>query len=254
MDAADWEADMLSVHERKDEGEPAGKQGSLISLRGASKTYLLGKGMTVDALKATDLEVARGGFIVITGRSGSGKTTLLNVTAGLTRPTSGQVFAEGVDIWTMSDREQARLRNRKLGFVFQFPSLMPSLTSLENVVLPTMFGQAEGRADARERAESLLREVGLAEKMHAYPRQLSAGQQKRVVIARSMINRPEILIADEPTGDLDEQTEREFMTLLQQIHQVGRLTILFVTHNRNLVPYATRHVELASGAIVSDGS
>lgn len=226
--------------------------GSVIALRGAGKTYVLGKGPRVEALKPTDFQVFRGEFVVITGRSGSGKTTLLNLAAGLTRPTTGQVLAGGVDLWAMSDREQSLLRNRRLGFVFQFPSLLPSLTAVENVVLPTLFGPGHAGTGARVRAESLLREVGLAEKVHAYPRQLSAGQQKRVVIARSMINRPEILIADEPTGDLDEETEREFMSLLQEIHRRERLTVVLVTHNRNLVPYASRHVELAQGAVVAD--
>lgn len=238
--------------EQRQDGGVAG--GSLIALRGVSKIYVLGKGVTVQALRETSFDVAQGEFIVITGRSGSGKTTLLNLAAGLTRPTTGQVLIEGVDLWTMSDREQALLRNRKLGFVFQFPSLMPSLTALENVILPTMFGPPEGRTDASGRAANLLREVGLGDKLNAYPRQLSAGQQKRVVIARSMINRPEILIADEPTGDLDEQTEREFMSLLQEIHQVNRLTVLLVTHNRRLVPYATRHLELAAGQVVADSN
>ena len=231
---------------------PEGKRaGHIITLRAVSKVYKVDGGASVTAARDVNLAVREGEFIVITGRSGAGKTTLLNLAAGLTRPSAGEVLIDGVDIWRLGDREQALLRNQKIGFVFQFPSLLSSLTALENVVLPTMFGPKEAREGALHRAAGLLHDVGLGEKMDAYPRQLSAGQQKRVVIARSMINRPEILIADEPTGDLDEQTEREVMDLLRAAHEAAGLTVLLVTHNRNLVPYATRHLELADGSIVA---
>ncbi|HEX2924105.1 MAG TPA: ABC transporter ATP-binding protein, partial [Chloroflexota bacterium] len=198
-----------------------------------------------------DLEVTRGDFVVITGRSGSGKTTLLNLAAGLTRPSSGEVLVGGVNLWTLPDREQSLLRNQRIGFAFQFPSLLPSLTVQENVALPTMFGPKEGRVGAHERAAKLLGEVGLSDKLNAYPRQLSAGQYKRTVIARSLINGPEMLFADEPTGDLDEQTEREFMSFLREIYKAAGLTVLLVTHNRDLILYGTRAVEMANGEIVS---
>ncbi len=239
---------------KKTDEERAGERAAgVVALRGVSKVYYLEKQTPVPAVQEVSLEVAEREFVVITGRSGSGKTTLLNLAAGLTRPSAGRVLIDGVDLWTLSDKQQALLRHRKFGFVFQFPSLLPALTALENVVLPTMFGRREGRVDAYERAAGLLRAVGLGDKLRAYPRQLSAGQQKRVVIARSLINRPRLLLADEPTSDLDEQTEREFMALLQEIYESNKLTILLVTHNRQLVPYASRHVEMAGGRIVTDG-
>ena len=192
----------------------------MISLNKVSKTYTLGRDNTVAAVRGVSLEVERGEFIVITGRSGSGKTTLLNLAAGLTRPTSGEVEIDGVDVWSLPDGRQSLLRNQKIGFVFQFPSLLPSLTALENVVLPTMFGaDGHGRAeqhDAYEQARQLMEQVGLAEKQTSYPRQLSAGQQQRVVVARALMNRPEILMADEPTSDLDEETEQEIMELFSR--------------------------------------
>jgi ABC-type lipoprotein export system ATPase subunit len=221
----------------------------MISLRQVYKEYPSKKAATVSAVRGVDLDVPDGQFVVITGRSGSGKTTILNLAAGLTRPTRGEVLADGVDVWTLSDQQQSLLRNQKIGFIFQFPSLLPSLTALENVVLPTMFGPAEKKEDAADRAADLLEQVGLGERMGAYPRQLSAGQQKRIVISRALINSPSILMADEATGDLDEQTEAEIMTLLRQIHAKTHITILMVTHNLDLVRYGTRALEMSNGTI-----
>ena len=171
------------------------------------------------------MEIGSGEFTVIVGRSGSGKTTLLNLAAGLTRPTSGRVTLDGVDLWNLNDQQQSHLRNRKIGFVFQFPSLLPTLTVHENVILPTIFGADGHGPDVRERAEALLRRVGLSDKLTAYPRQLSAGQQQRVVIARSLINQPQVLLADEPTSNLDEKTEMEIMDLFRDLHASLGLTI-----------------------------
>ncbi|MBU0492122.1 MAG: ABC transporter ATP-binding protein [Chloroflexi bacterium] len=226
----------------------------MIELHDVSKTYQLGKEVTVPAARDLNLRVEQGEFVIITGRSGSGKTTLLNLTAGLTRPTAGQVLVDGVDIWGLSDKEQAALRNRQIGFVFQFPSLLPSLTSLENVMLPTMFGSKEGRLDVQARATRLLEEVGLTDKLHAYPRQLSAGQQQRVVVARALVNQPALLLADEPTSDLDEETEHEIMALFEAFHARTGVTILLVTHTTQLVPYGTRALAMASGSIVNGGA
>jgi putative ABC transport system ATP-binding protein len=222
---------------------------STISLRSISKTYEGARqSPAVHALNNVDLEVEQGEFLVITGRSGSGKTTLLNVAAGLLRPTSGEVFLAGRDLWGMADRDQSILRATKVGFVFQFPSLLPSLTSLENVTLPPSFTAGSGD-NASARASVLLELVGLADKSAAYPRQLSAGQQQRVVIARALINQPEILFADEPSSDLDELTEREIMALLKQIHDTTGVTIVMVTHTSELVSYGTRAIEMAAGTI-----
>lgn len=223
----------------------------LIELQNVFKVYQLKKKRTVTAVKEINLCVDKGEFFIITGRSGCGKTTLLNLISGLTSPTNGQVLLDQVEVWKLPDLEQSLLRNQKIGFVFQFPSLMPSLTALENVILPTIVNQNNHRASVRERAASLLVEVGLEEKMDAYPRQLSAGQQQRVVVARALINEPELLLADEPTSNLDEQTEREIMELIQHIHEKSGITILLVTHTIDLVPYGTRSLRMAGGEIVA---
>ena len=228
----------------------------MINLNAVTKIYTLNKENSVTAVRDVSLKIEPGEFLVITGRSGSGKTTLLNLAAGLTRPTSGEVWLDGVALWNLPDKTQSLLRNEKMGFVFQFPSLVPSLTSLENVVLPTMFGAklaSDGEVIYRRAAE-LLQTVGLADKMGAYPRQLSAGQQQRVVIARSLINQPEILLADEPTSDLDEQTEQEIMDLFQAIHGRTGVTIVMVTHTSQLVTYGTRSVQMAGGRIIGDSA
>jgi len=222
----------------------------LIMLQNVSKTYTLAKKRSVTAVRALSLEIDQGEFVVITGRSGSGKTTLLNLISGLARPTSGQVLLEQTEVWKLPDDQQSRLRNQKIGFVFQFPSLMPSLNALENVMLPTMAEKGNDQAAIRRRAASLLEEVGLADKLEAYPRQLSAGQQQRVVVARSLINHPELLLADEPTSNLDEQTEHEIMALIQQIHREKGITVLLVTHTVELVSYGNRSLRMAAGEIV----
>jgi ABC-type lipoprotein export system ATPase subunit len=221
----------------------------MLALHDVSKTYTLAKDRSVAALQDIDMEVADGEFIVVTGRSGSGKSTLLNLMAGLTRPSSGRVVLDDVDLWSLPDREQSRLRNRKFGFVFQFPSLLPALTTLENVLVPTIFADERAKVGAHERAMELLAQVGLADRHASYPRQLSAGQQQRVVIARALLNRPEILLADEPTSDLDEQTEQEIMDLFRDIHRQNGITVVLVTHASQLVGYGTRALRLANGAI-----
>jgi putative ABC transport system ATP-binding protein/lipoprotein-releasing system ATP-binding protein len=222
----------------------------MIVLDDVTKVYDLGKGNTVTAVRGISLEIPAGEFTVIVGRSGSGKTTLLNLAAGLTRPTSGRVTLDGVEMWKLSDAQQSQLRNRKVGFVFQFPSLLPTFTVLENVFLPTMFG-SNGRGPAsRERAKALLDQVGLADKLSAYPRQLSAGQQQRVVIARSLINQPQVLLADEPTSNLDEKTEMDIVALFRELHASLGLTVVLVTHTRQLVSLGMRSIEMAEGRIV----
>jgi ABC-type lipoprotein export system ATPase subunit len=224
----------------------------LIVLQDVSKVYSPGRKGQVMAVKKIDLCVDAGEFVVITGRSGSGKTTLLNLISGLARPSSGKVLLEGAEAWSLPDAQQSLLRNRKIGFIFQFPSLMPSLTTLENTLLPTIVENKNHQAQAMSRAKDLLEEVGLADKLEAYPRQLSAGQQQRAVVARSLINQPELLLADEPTSNLDEKTEREIMALIQQIHRERQITILLVTHTRDLVSYGTRSVHMAGGEIVGE--
>jgi ABC-type lipoprotein export system ATPase subunit len=221
----------------------------MISLQNVAKTFLTKDGTPVPAVKGVSLAVKKGEFVILTGRSGSGKTTLLNLAAGLTRPSSGEVRLGDVNLCQLSDREQSQLRNRKVVFIFQFPSLLPSLTVLENVLLPMTFGRNHGSDTSADRAAALLKTVGLEDKVGAYPRQLSAGQQQRVVIARSLINQPEILLADEPTSNLDEQTEREIMEMVRGLHASTGVTILLVTHTSQLIPFGTRALEMAEGAL-----
>ncbi len=217
----------------------------MISLIDVTKQYNLDNGTIVTAVENANLDVQRGEFIVIVGRSGAGKTTLLNLVAGLAKPSSGKVLIENVSFEDINDRQLSLLRNQKIGFIFQLPSLLPSLTVLENVLLPTILHTStKERKDAR--AECLLRTVGLSEKMHTYPRQLSAGEQKRVVVARSLINQPEILLADEPTSNLDEQTEKDIMTLLKDINSSGT-TLLVVTHDMALAQHASRAFRMKNG-------
>ncbi len=223
----------------------------MITLEQATKIYRVSKQVPVTAVREVSLEIPRGEFLIITGRSGSGKTTLLNLLSGLTQPTSGRVLWEGVDLWKLSDRQRSSLRNQKIGFIFQFPSLLPALTVLDNVTLPTIFARDGSTTGTSERARELLETVGLAPKLHVYPRQLSAGQQQRVVVARALLNEPEILLADEPTSDLDERTEEEIMNLFAEIHQRTGVTIVLVTHTTQLVRYGTRSVRMAEGQVVA---
>jgi ABC-type lipoprotein export system ATPase subunit len=224
----------------------------MIRLENVTKVYPLGKEQSVTAVTDVTLEVARGEFVIVTGRSGSGKTTLLNLACGLTRPTAGRVWWQELDLWTVGDRHRSQLRNQKVGFVFQFPSLLPSLTVLENVSLPAVLRSGGGQVGREQRARELLETVGLAPKLHVFPRQLSAGQQQRVVIARALFNEPEILLADEPTSDLDERTEQEIMALFQGIHARTGVTIVMVTHTTQLVGYGTRHIRMSEGRLSPD--
>jgi ABC-type lipoprotein export system ATPase subunit len=226
----------------------------VLSVRGAGKVFHARRQADpVTAVDAVHLDVDAGDFVVITGRSGSGKTTLLNLAAGLARPTSGTVLLDGADLWSLPDAARARLRNERVGFIFQFPSLIPNLSVLENVLLPTMLaGPDPHRDSAAACARELLETVGVADRAGSWPRQLSAGQQQRVVIARALILRPSILFADEPTSSLDEETEIEVMTLFHRLNAADAVTILMVTHGSDLVRYASRHVRMSGGTIAEE--
>jgi ABC-type lipoprotein export system ATPase subunit len=226
----------------------------VIHLENVTKVYTLSKQQQVTAVCDASLTIARGEFLIVTGRSGSGKTTLLNLAAGLTQPTSGRVLWERQDLWQLRDRQRSQLRSQKIGFVFQFPSLLPSLTVLENVTLPTVFRAGQASRGAAERAGELLDTVGLPHKRNVYPRQLSAGQQQRVVIARALFHQPQVLLADEPTSDLDERTELEIMDLFQEIHAQTEVTIVMVTHTTQLVGYSTRHLRMSEGQVLAEES
>lgn len=223
----------------------------MIHLNDVSKDYSIGKGTSVTAVHGVSLEIGQGEFVIIVGRSGSGKTTLLNLSAGLTRPSSGSVKFDGIDLWSLTDKQQSSLRSQRIGFIFQFPSLLPALTVHENVIFPSIFSSKLDLAQNSSRARQLLQQVGLEDKLLAYPRQLSAGQQQRVVIARALMNQPEVILADEPTSNLDEKTELEIMDLFRELHSSMGITIVLVTHTRQLVSYGTRSVEMAAGQIVN---
>lgn len=220
----------------------------MLSLCNVTREYALDEDTVVTPVRDVTLNVEAGAFVIVVGRSGSGKTTLLNLMAGLVKPSSGSVLLDGIDLAGMSDRQLSSLRADKLGFVFQFPSLLPALTALENVAMPATFACREKRAGAFERAADLLGTVGLSERLNAYPRQLSAGEQKRVVLARALVNSPRLLLADEPTSDLDEQTECEIMGLLERANRDG-VTIVMVTHSLELLGHATHAFRMDRGLL-----
>jgi ABC-type lipoprotein export system ATPase subunit len=213
-----------------------------------TKEFRIDGTTTIAPLREINLEVHRGEFLMVVGRSGSGKTTLLNLCAGLIKPTSGTVKFSGLDISSMDDIQLSQLRRHKIGFVFQFQSMLPNLTVLENVALPASV--INNRRNAFKRASELLEIVGLGERGRAYPRQLSAGELRRVTISRALINRPEILLADEPTADLDEKTELTIVSLLRQIHLTG-ITVVMITHNTELIPYSTRALRVDKGLLLT---
>jgi ABC-type lipoprotein export system ATPase subunit len=219
----------------------------MITLTNVSRTYYLDDKTVVEPVKDVSLTVEPGAFVVIIGRSGSGKTTLLNLIAGLIKPSAGTVMVGGLDIRQMGDRQISSFRNKKMGFVFQFPSLIPALTVLDNVILPRDIDPKGGR-NVEDKARRLLKTVGLEHRIAAYPKQLSAGEQKRAVIARALINEPEVVLADEPTSDLDEKTEREIMSLLMDIRSSG-VTVVMVTHSLRLIPFASRAFKMENSRL-----
>lgn len=222
----------------------------MIELVGVSKQYRSG-GRTVMAVDDASLKIESGEFVAVVGHSGSGKTTLVSLMGGLTRPSAGVVKVDTRDIWEMTNRELALLRSEKIGFCFQFASLISTITCLDNVRLPASF-TGGGRGDPAN-ARRLLELVGVSEKALSFPSELSGGQQRRVAIARALINEPGIILADEPTGDLDEETEGEVMDLLEEIN-IGGVTIVMVTHSRRLAGRAARVLKMANGSIVTEAS
>lgn len=218
-----------------------------IELSDISKAYTVGD-QTIRAVDGVSLKIDRGDFLSIVGHSGSGKTTLLSIIGGIIRPTSGRVLYDGTDICALDDDRLSAYRNSKIGFMFQFASLLPILTARENVLLPGLFGPA-GRAVDRNKAEEYLSMVGLGDKMEAYPSQLSGGQQRRVAIARALMNGPEVILADEPTGDLDEETEAEIMDLFKKLNIENKVTFIFITHNLYLARQAQKQVRMGQGAM-----
>ena len=215
----------------------------MIELHGVSKTVASG-GHPLTILHPLDLSVPSGRFLAIVGPSGSGKSTLLGLLAGLDAPSTGEIVIDGTDITKLSEDALARLRGEKIGFVFQFFHLVPSLTAFENIAVPM---EIAGRRDAASRARDLLREVGLEDRGHHYPSQLSGGEQQRVALARALANDPPIVLADEPTGNLDSMTGRYIMDLLLGIHRTRRTTLILVTHDADLAALADERLALRDG-------
>jgi putative ABC transport system ATP-binding protein len=223
---------------------------AMIELRGVSKTVQSG-GHPLTILHPLDLTVPRGQTLAIIGPSGSGKSTLLGLIAGLDSPTSGQILIDRVDITTLDEDSLARLRGEKIGFVFQFFHLVPSLTALENILVPM---EIAGRRDARTRAQALLDEVGLHDRGHHYPSQLSGGEQQRVAIARALANDPPLILADEPTGNLDTQNGQHILDLLLQAGRARSATLVIVTHDATVATVADAQLSLRDGRSVSDAA
>lgn len=220
---------------------------SQIEIIDISKTYAIG-GMTINAVDHVSLNINKGDFVSIVGHSGSGKTTLLSIIGGIIGPTSGSVVYDGMNICSFNDEKLSEYRNDKIGFMFQFASLLPMLTAKENVLLPGLFSR-KGGLDNSKKAEQYLSMVGIGDKADAYPSQLSGGQQRRVAIARALINEPEIILADEPTGDLDEETEAEIMDLFKRLNRDRKVTFIFITHNLDLAGQAQKQVRMSHGVL-----
>jgi putative ABC transport system ATP-binding protein len=218
----------------------------MIQLRNITKTVRSGsEDLTI--LSDVSLEIPDGQFVALTGASGSGKSTLLGLIAGLDAPTSGTITIDGDDITAMSEDGLADIRSRKIGFVFQSFHLIPSLTAFENVVIPM---EIRGMRDANERGEMLLEDVGLTDRGHHYPAQLSGGEQQRVAIARAFANEPTILLADEPTGNLDSKNGQHIFELMTELHRKKEVTLVLVTHDHQLAGQAQRQVVLVDGRVV----
>ncbi|MBW4618109.1 MAG: ABC transporter ATP-binding protein [Cyanosarcina radialis HA8281-LM2] len=215
-------------------------------MREITKNYRLGD-MEVPVLKGIDLNIEEGEYVAIMGMSGSGKSTLMNIIGCLDRPTSGDYVLEGRNLTTLTNDELAYIRNQRLGFVFQQFNLLPRATALENVMLPAIYAGLP-KPQRRRRAEDVLTRVGLAERLHNRPNQLSGGQQQRVAIARALINRPALLLADEPTGALDTQTSAEVMDLLGDLNRQG-ITIAIVTHEHDVAACASRTIYVKDGLV-----
>lgn len=215
-----------------------------------TKTYFVGE-IEVPALKGVNITIHKGEFVAIMGASGSGKSTLMNLLGCLDMPTSGDFFLDGISTGKLSQNEYANIRNQKIGFVFQGFNLLARTTALENVELPLMYDRLEKVKNHKKQAEEALKKVGLEDRMHHIPSQLSGGQQQRVAIARSLVNEPSLILADEPTGNLDSVTSVEVFNLFQKLNDEG-ITIVMVTHERDFAAFAKRIIEMKDGRVIRD--
>ena len=226
---------------------------ALIELKDICKTYFLGE-IDVPVLKGITLSIDRGEYVALMGASGSGKSTLMNTLGCLDRPTSGDYDLDGEELARASGDHRARVRNKKIGFVFQSFNLLPRTSALENVIMPLAYTAGNlSAAEQKRRGIAALEEVGLADRIHHYPSQLSGGQQQRVAIARALINRPPVIFADEPTGNLDSKTSVEVMKMFSELNAEG-ITVILVTHSEEIAECAKRTIRLQDGMIVSDSA
>jgi putative ABC transport system ATP-binding protein len=221
----------------------------VIKIRGIKRDFPLGQEI-VKVLKGIDLDIERGEYVALMGPSGSGKSTLMNLLGCLDTPTAGSYELNGADVSNMTDDELAEIRNKEIGFVFQTFNLLPRTTALENVALPMIYAGAS-KNDRTKRAEEVLTDVGLADRMDHKPNQLSGGQRQRVAVGRALVNKPSIILADEPTGNLDSKTSVEIMKLFDDIHAAGN-TVILVTHEEDIAMHAHRVIRLRDGMVESD--
>jgi putative ABC transport system ATP-binding protein len=225
---------------------------SVISVKHLVKTYVVGE-VEVHALRGVNLEIERGEFLSVTGASGSGKSTFMHIAGCLDRPTSGQYFLDGEDVSRMSKDQLAAVRNKRIGFVFQGFNLLSRTSALDNVELPMLYGGSTLKTSERhKRAMEVLTAVGLGNRSDHHPNQLSGGQQQRVAIARALVNNPSILLADEPTGNLDTKTSIEVMDIFQRLNRERGITVLLITHEHDIAEYGTRIVTFRDGLVVAD--
>jgi putative ABC transport system ATP-binding protein len=224
---------------------------ALIDVRDITKIYRMGGNVEVHALRGVSLQVDKGELLSIMGPSGSGKSTMMNVLGCLDQPTSGEYYLDGVDVKRLNDNALAEIRNRKIGFVFQTFNLLPRTTALQNVELPLIYRGVSGR-ERRRRAIEALEMVGLVDRIHHRPNELSGGEQQRVAIARALATQPDIILADEPTGNLDSRSGAEVVAILQRLNREMGITVVLVTHDPNIAAHTRRIVQLLDGKIVGD--
>ena len=222
---------------------------NVIDIKGITRNFQLGQ-ETVKVLKGIDLIIEKGEYVAFMGPSGSGKSTLMNLLGCLDTPTSGSYILNGADVSTMTDDELAEIRNKEIGFVFQTFNLLPRTTALDNVALPMIYA-GKSKTERNERAAEVLKNVGLADRMDHKPNQLSGGQRQRVAVGRALVNKPSIILADEPTGNLDSKTSVEIMNLFDEIHAAGN-TVILVTHEEDIAEHAHRVIRLRDGVIEKD--